>query len=120
MSKMHYFSLKSPLQRPLIFDFGNLKLRDLAKLWFFKLIMKNTNLKKSVMTSSFLRHQKCHQTKVTRLFNFGLLLIKFLATPIHSIEYKLTGKRPLRSSSQAATCLGRKYIIRSPLILPFL
>jgi len=44
MSKMHYFSDKfskiakrwvlSAPQRPLIFDFGDLKLRDLVKLWF--------------------------------------------------------------------------------------
>jgi len=30
----------------------DLKLRDLAKLWIFKLIMKKSNFKKSVMTSS--------------------------------------------------------------------
>jgi len=50
MTKMHYFSNKfskifKPCmgalrrQRPLIFDFGDLKLRVLAKLCFFKLIM---------------------------------------------------------------------------------
>jgi len=48
MSKMHYFSHKfskiaerwsfPPLQCRL-FNFGDLELRDLAKLWFFKLIM---------------------------------------------------------------------------------
>jgi len=52
MSKMHYFSKKfqklpspglSNPQRLLIFDFGDLKLSDLAKLWFFKLIMTNSN-----------------------------------------------------------------------------
>jgi len=38
-------------QRPLTFDFGDLKLRDLAKLCFFKQIMTKSNFKKSVMTS---------------------------------------------------------------------
>jgi len=51
---MHYFVLnfqKLPnagalrTQRPLIFDFGDLKLRDLAKLWFFKLITTKSNFK---------------------------------------------------------------------------
>jgi len=49
---MHYFSnkfLKIP-QRHLIFDFGDLKLCDLAKFWFFKLIMMKPNFKKSAMT----------------------------------------------------------------------
>jgi len=39
------------LQRLLIFDHSDLKLRDFAKVWFFKLIMTKSNLKKSVMTS---------------------------------------------------------------------
>jgi len=49
MSKSHYFSNKfskiikrwglSAPQRLLSLDFGNLKLCNLAKLWFFKLIM---------------------------------------------------------------------------------
>jgi len=34
-----------PPQRLLIFNFGDLKLRNLAKLWFFKLIMTKSNLK---------------------------------------------------------------------------
>jgi len=38
-------------QRPLMFDFGDLKLRDLAKLWFFKLNMSKLNFRKSLMTS---------------------------------------------------------------------
>jgi len=38
-------------QRPLIFNFGELKLRNLTKSWFFKLIMTKSNLKKSTMTS---------------------------------------------------------------------
>jgi len=32
----------------LILDFGDLKLRDLVKLWFFKLIMANSKLKNQV------------------------------------------------------------------------
>jgi len=36
-------------QRPLIFEFGELRLRDYAKLWIFKLIMTKSNLKKSVI-----------------------------------------------------------------------
>jgi len=38
-------------QRPLIFNFGELKLRNLTKLWFFKPIMTKSNFKKSIMTS---------------------------------------------------------------------
>jgi len=38
-------------QSPLTFYFGDLKLRDLVKLWFFKLIMTKSNIKKSVMKS---------------------------------------------------------------------
>jgi len=41
----------------LIFDFGDIKLRNLAKSWFFKLIMTKPNFKKSAMTSSLLRRQ---------------------------------------------------------------
>jgi len=33
-------------QLPLIFDFGDLKMRDLTKLCFFKLIMTESNFKK--------------------------------------------------------------------------
>jgi len=44
MSKMHYFSNKfSKIIPYLIFDFGYQKLRDLAELWFFKLIMTKSN-----------------------------------------------------------------------------
>jgi len=38
---MHYFSYKFSK----ILDFGDLKLHDLAKLWFFKLIMTKSNFK---------------------------------------------------------------------------
>jgi len=63
MPKMHYFSNKfskiakqvTNFQKfsksPLIFNFGNLKLRNVAKFCFFKLIMTKSNFKKSVKTS---------------------------------------------------------------------
>jgi len=90
ISKMHYYSNKFsksssvgefPTQPFLTFDFSDLKLRDLGKLCFFKLIMTKSNLKNSVMTSFKQRHhnhvtEKRHQTKVTRFFNFGALPIK--------------------------------------------
>jgi len=60
MPKMHYFINKfsniakrwwlSAPQRLLIFNIGDLKFRDLTKLWFFKLIVTKSNFKKSVMT----------------------------------------------------------------------
>jgi len=49
---MHYLETnfqKSPSaegRSPLIFDFSDLNLRDLAKLWFFKLAMTKSNFKK--------------------------------------------------------------------------
>jgi len=51
------------LQRSLTFNIGDLKFRDLAKLWTFKLIMKKSNFKKisydvNLVASSSLRHQK--------------------------------------------------------------
>jgi len=63
-------------ERPLIFDFGDLKLCDLTKLCFFKLIMTKSNFKKPVMTSSLIRHRKRHQTNVTRFFHFEPFSIK--------------------------------------------
>jgi len=36
---------------------GDLKLHNLAKLWFFKLIMTKSSFKKSVMTSFQWRHR---------------------------------------------------------------
>jgi len=53
MPKVHYFITnfqKSP-QRPLTFNFGELKLHNLTNLWIFKLIMTKSNSKKSIMTS---------------------------------------------------------------------
>jgi len=68
MSKMHYFSnkfsnivkrwgLSAPMQRPLTFNIDDFKLRDLATLWFFKLIMTKSNFKKTVITSFQWRHR---------------------------------------------------------------
>jgi len=85
MPKIHYFRnnfQKSPsalrLQRPLIFDSGDLKLRDEAKFCFFELIMMKSNFKKSVM-----RHQKTLQI-------FFILpptpQSKFLVTPVENIH----------------------------------
>jgi len=60
MSKMHYFSANFSKiarrwglhpQRSLTSDFGDLKLRGLTKLWFFKLIMTKLTLK-----NQFWRH----------------------------------------------------------------
>jgi len=53
----------SPPQRYLTFNIGDLKLRDLAKLCFFKLIMMKSNLKKISydvisLTLLQLRHRK--------------------------------------------------------------
>jgi len=50
------------LPAPLIFDFGDVKLRDMAKLLFFKLIMTKSNFQKIrydviSVTSSLLHHQ---------------------------------------------------------------
>jgi len=66
---------------PLTYDFGDLKLRDLPKLWYFKRIMPKLNFQKSTfdvisVTLSLLRHQKCHQINVTIFFYFGPLPIK--------------------------------------------
>jgi len=63
MSKKHRFSANFQKSKsPLIFDIGDLKLRDLAKLWFFKLIMTKSNLKICYdvisATSLLLRHRK--------------------------------------------------------------
>jgi len=49
MSKMHYFRTNFQ-NSPITFDIGDLKLRDLVKLWFFKQILTKSNFKKSVKT----------------------------------------------------------------------
>jgi len=93
---MHYFGKKFSkvsqhgalrFQRHLIFDFCDLKLRDLAKLWFFKLIMTKSNFKKSVMTLFRLLHfnyiiEIRQQNSVTKLFHFGPIPSKFVTTPV--------------------------------------
>jgi len=48
MPKMHYSILVTNFQKSPI---GDMKLGDLTKLWFFKLIVTKSNLKKSGMTS---------------------------------------------------------------------
>jgi len=92
MPKMHYFSCKfskiaNHSQHPLTFSIGVMKFRDLAKLWFFKLIMTKSNFKNIVDvisgTSSPLRHRKSHQNNVINFFQFRLPPpSKFLATPV--------------------------------------
>jgi len=49
------WELSAP-RSPLTFDVGDLKLRDLAKLWFFNMIMTKSHWKKSVMSSFQWRH----------------------------------------------------------------
>jgi len=78
MSKMHYFSNKFSksckalgAENPWIFDFDDLKLRDLAKLWVFILIVTKSNLQKSVISSfqwcrRYYVTEKCHQTNASR------------------------------------------------------
>jgi len=77
MPKMHHFSnkflkiykrwgLAYHPQHPLIFNIGDLKLRDLTKLWFFKLIVSKSNFKKSVITS-FLWHHRHFVSQMTSL-----------------------------------------------------
>jgi len=60
MSKMRYFNKFSKIAKrwglcapsaQVTSDFGDLKLRDLSNLCFFKRIMTQSNFKKSVMTS---------------------------------------------------------------------
>jgi len=55
MFKMHYFSNKfSKIAKRWggTFNIGDLKFRDLAKLWFFKLIMTKSNFKKNFVVNS--------------------------------------------------------------------
>jgi len=87
MSKMHFYNKFSKIakgwalrpQHPLTFDIGDLKLRDFAKMWFFKLIMTKSNFKKISyhavsVTSSQLRHRKTplkqrHKILTYQIFN---------------------------------------------------
>jgi len=75
------------LQRPLNIDSVHLRLRDLAKLCFFKLLMMKSNLKKSVMTSFQWRHhyyvtEKCNHLTSQDFSILGPSQSKFLATPV--------------------------------------
>jgi len=68
-------------QHLLTFDIGNLKLHDLVKLWFFKLIMMKSNFHKISydvvsVTSSQLRHKNFHVEPSQS---------KFLTTPVKSL-----------------------------------
>jgi len=61
-------------QRPLTFNVGDLKLRDLAKLWIFKLIMMKSNFKKIsydviFVTSSSLFHRKTSSKLRYKMFS---------------------------------------------------
>jgi len=87
MPKIHYFSNKfskmssagnSPPQRPLIIDFGDLKLCNVGKSYFFKLIMTKSNFKKSVT------HGHYFTEKRHKIFPFWIPSpqSKFLATPV--------------------------------------
>jgi len=81
MSKMRYFSNEF-----LNLQFCDLKFRDLAKLWFFKLIMTKLNVKNGYdvisVTSSPLRQRK-NITKITsQFFPICPPQLKFLATPV--------------------------------------
>jgi len=83
-------------QRPLSFDFGDLKLRDLAKLWFFKLIITKSNFKKSLMTSfkgsyRYYFTEKRHQI-TSQFFPFWALPIKIsgYASVAHHISQQLS------------------------------
>jgi len=63
----------------LTFDFGDLKLRDLTKFWFFKLIMTKSNFKKisyDVISATFCYYVTENITKLTSQNPFWLLPIK--------------------------------------------
>jgi len=91
MSKMCYFSKEFSKiasgqstfrpQRSLSLNFGDLKLRDFAKLQFCKRIMTKSDFFKISRTSFKWRHryyitEKHHQTNVTDFFYFEPLRIK--------------------------------------------
>jgi len=93
MSKMHYFNnkcskiakrwdyLNSP-QRPLSFNIGDLKFRDLATLWFFKPIMTKSNFKNIVMTYFSDVITITSPISVTIFSNMGLTQSNFLTTSV--------------------------------------
>jgi len=76
---MHYFSYKflkiklgSRPHCPLTVDFGDLKLRDLAKLWFYILVMSKSNLKNSHCVISATSSKQKKLTKIASL-EFSML-----------------------------------------------
>jgi len=132
MSKMRYFSNKfskiskrwelSAPSASLPFDNSDLKLRDLAKLWCFKLIITKSNFV-IIFVKYFSRRQwryhnfseitslKCwtfqwrhhnyvtekrHQNIVTKIFHFGPSQSKFLATPVDKSNYNCNNWKNLR------------------------
>jgi len=58
-------------QRDLTFNIGDLKFCDLAKLWFFKLIMTDSNIKNNIVMITIMTPKKCHQNNVTKFFQSG-------------------------------------------------
>jgi len=64
--------------QPLTFGIGDLKLRDLAKLWLSKLIMTKSNFKKSITVCRHHNYvsEKRYQNNSTKFFLFGPLAIK--------------------------------------------
>jgi len=83
---MHYFSNKF-LKIAEGWGLTASKLRDLTKLWFFKLIVTKSNFKKSVKTSfcdvvAITSAKLRHQNNVTKFFYFAPPSSKFQATPV--------------------------------------
>jgi len=95
MSKMHYFSNKFST-----FDIVALKLRDLSKLCFFKLIMIKSNFKKSVVTSFQWAIKITSPKSVSKImpqffFHFEPPYppkSKFLVTPVATVWNNLVGR----------------------------
>jgi len=92
MTKMRYFNNKfskiteswrlSAPSAPLTSDFGDLKLRDFPKLWFFKRILMKSKLKKSPMRSFQWRHRYYVNKTSQNFSSLGPSPSKFLATPV--------------------------------------
>jgi len=89
---MHYFSNKFSkiAQRLLSLDFSDLKLHDLVKMWFFKLIMTKSSLKKIShdvisLTSLLLRHQ----TNILKFFHFASQPSKIFGYASDEIDFRI-------------------------------
>jgi len=67
MSEIHSFNNMFQISRPLTLDFGDPKLRDLAKLCFFNWLWRNWTLKIAVMTSFQWRHRYASSKRVSTL-----------------------------------------------------